>query len=367
MTEIGVGVSGSRSLATVRLATEEQSALANKQVATSRPRVVDLIQQNCTLHAKTPGRNVRMLRLHDVEGFVAEMRNVERRHPVFVLSPHQEGGHAVDPGKLASLCIGIADVVAIPDGEDTYALERALGRGMCPYRGAIDILWPVAVGQWSRHVPRTRILSEHFEEMRFERRDPHSELLARVCHETSTSVAGRHHDLASVRQLRLRCELDKERRQLARSATPDQLDLLKLYAEVEAQDREKIQQLESKVRSLESQLVAEHASTEEAEQAKKEAERKAEHLEQAVQAAKRGRANDGAADPRLRSAVDKLRQEKQNLEGLGLAPRQLKPWCLRCTYRHKHLHPGRLLAQFGQHLQGSSCRPCKHQQLRKRR
>jgi len=325
VTEIAVAASGARSLVTVRLATEEQSALANKQVATSRPRVVDLIQQNCTLHSKTPGRDVRKLRLHDVEGFVAEMRDVERRHPVFVLSPHQEGGHAVDPSTLASNCIGIADVVAIPDGEDTYALERALGRGMCPYGGAIDILWPVAVGQWPRHVPRTRILSEHFEEMRVERRDPHSELLARVCHETSTSVSGHHHDLASVRQLRLRSELDKERAKLAQSATPDQLELIAMYEKIEQDDKAANEKLQATIAALCYELCAERTAKEEAEEAAKQSQRKADSLEHAANSVKKGRAGADDETLRFRAAFLRLQDQCPTLEDSLTALEHLFP------------------------------------------
>lgn len=314
ITEVGLSLWSNRSIATIRLLTEEQSALANKPVATTRPGVVDLIQSSCTLHAKTPGRTVHALGLHDVDAFVEHLRDRDRRHPVFVLSPHQDGGHAVDPIRLANLCIGIADVAAIPDGVDTFALEHALGAGMCPYRGAVDIVWPMASGEGLRRIARTRILAEHFEEMRFQQRDPHGELLARVCHETNAMVAWHHGDLASVRSLRLRRELESAREKLSRAVPPGERELLTMYEQVEKEDKQKIQGLEERVQQLEGDLVAQRAATGEAEQATREAQHKAEALEHALRESKRGSTTDAGDRQRLREAVQRALQKEPTLE-----------------------------------------------------
>lgn len=314
ITEIGVSAWGSKSVVTVKLSTEEQSTLANDPVATTRPGIVDAIQRACTLHSKTPGRDVRALRLQDADGFAATLRDEGRRHPILVVSPTMDGKHVVDPARLAALCIGVADVVAIPGGEDTYALERALGAGECPYHGAVDVIWPVASGRGPRRVPRTRILAEHLAEMLDRGLDPHSELLARVCHETNATVALHHHDLAAVRHLRLRSELDVVRAKLEQSATPDQLELIAMYEQIEKDDKAENERLKESVEALRADLRAERTAKEEAEEAVKQAQRKADSLEHAANAARRGRAEAGDDTIRFRESFLRVQDQRPTLE-----------------------------------------------------
>ena len=315
LTEVGLSLwDGTKSCATVLLQTEEQSALANVPIATTRPRVVHMIQETCRLHGRTPGKTVRKLTIADVDAFLSFARDRDRKHPVLLLSHREDGRPALPPERLAELCLGIADVALIPAGEDTFALERALGQGMCPYRGAVFILWPTAGAGLNSHVQRTRVFAEQIDELLARGMDPASEVLARVCHETNATVSGWHVDLAAVRTLRLRLDLDLARQKLSASASPEQLVLLGMYEQTEKDDKKKIDDLKAEVDLLNSTVRAERASREDAEQESKEARHKANALEQSLREAKRTSASDCCGSEQLRQATLRAVQGQPTLE-----------------------------------------------------
>ena len=304
ITEVGLSLwNGKNSSATIRLSTEEQSALANVPISTTKPRIAQMILEACRLHAKTPGKTVQPLRTTDADAFAQFARDTQRRHPIVVVSHAMGGGTAVPVADLAAMLVGIADVALIPRDEDTRALQRALPNGMCPYLGAINILWPPSSdGEFSR-VARTTLLPEHLEELRRQGKDVAAELMARVCHETNRDIGAWHVDIIGVRQLRQRLDLDLTRERLARSATPEQRELLGIYIEVEKEDKERIAALKQQVEALNAQLTAARSDSEEANAALRKAEGKASSLEAAIDEAKRANNRSAAVDEVTRQAL----------------------------------------------------------------
>jgi hypothetical protein len=314
ITEIGLSVwSGTLSYATVRLQTEEQSALALAPIATTRPKVTELILNSCKLHRKTPGGNPREVREDDVGAFTSLVRDRDRRHPILLVRRGSDGFFSVSPARVAELCVGIAEVAVVSLDQSDWEFPATLGN-LLPEPGSVHILWPVAEGKWAEGVAKTRILAEHVEEALRRGDDPSGIVLARVCHETNAKVSGWHIDTAAVRTLRLQFDLRLARERIEKSATPEQVELLAMYEKFEKDDKAKIAELERKVERANDIAVAERAARGEAEEEAKQARLKAETLEHAFQDSKR--APNGATPDRLRlrEALHKILHSEPSLE-----------------------------------------------------
>lgn len=314
-TEIGVSAwAGKHSKATVRLTTEEQSALASVPIATTRPRIAQMILETCQIHGLTPGKTVQTLQQKDARAFLDVVRNTHRRHPVVVVSHPPAGRIALPTEHLADMLVGIADLAVIPADEDTRALQRLLDPGMCPYLGAASILWPPSRDGSRTRVARTTLLAENLEELRRQGKDVAAELMARVCHETNREIGSWHTDLASVRHFRQRLELDLARQQLASSASPEQRELLAMYEKLEKEDKLKIEDLSKQVAGLQGELTAAQADIDAAESNKKEAEHKATALELAVQQAKLSATKNHAVPATVCAALHRAIEDNPTLE-----------------------------------------------------
>ena len=146
------------------------------------------------------------------------------------------------------------------------------------------------------------MLAEQIDELLAQGKDPASEVLARVCHETNATVSSWHVDLAAVRNLRLRLDLDLARQKLSTSASPEQLVLLGMYEQTEKDDKKKIDDLKDEVDRLNDALRAERSFREDAEQDCKEARHKANVMEQALKALNRGHSATNTLSDGLRHA-----------------------------------------------------------------
>ncbi|MCC7387319.1 MAG: hypothetical protein IT431_00980 [Phycisphaerales bacterium] len=261
LVEVGVHGGGKRTTCTVVLQTREASAQVSADVQTTRPLVVPEILARCRLTSDTPGGRLIRLTEADCEAFDWSVRDPDRKHPILQVSPRPEGGYCVDPARLSDLLVGIADVVIIPEGTDTFAIADAIGSRFSAYHGAVNVLWPMVNGATGCFVPSTRLLAPDLEGISAQGRRPEADLLAMVAHRSNASIARTHLSPERVQALALRAALDT-----AKSHNAEESELTALYRDVDEEQRARIASLqndledeegrrseaESKVRELEA-------------------------------------------------------------------------------------------------------------------
>lgn len=59
-----------------------------------------------------------------------------------ILSANRDGYFPVEPERLRSILVGLADVVCVPPTEDTFAIEELVGRRFMAFGGALNIVFP---------------------------------------------------------------------------------------------------------------------------------------------------------------------------------------------------------------------------------
>lgn len=272
ITEVGVTSDAGRSRCTVLLHTEEQSALVHHRPDTTRPWIVTGIEQACSLHRSTPGGAVKTLCLEDSDAFLSVARDPDRSYPIVQISHDQDGRMLLDGSRMAGLSLGIALVAVIPQDVDTFALEHEVGRALCSFGGAINILWPAVRRQGSAFVPTTRLYAEDLLDFAERGLSPERECLARICHYTNPGLARSHVSPERVRAQRLQRAIEQARAERGSGADPG---LVAMIDEIDREQRDEIKALGQKISGLERELKA---VQEERDEAQRKAAALADHL-----------------------------------------------------------------------------------------
>ncbi len=234
---------------TVLLETSEISARVLSPVQVTRPLLVESLLLECTPAADTPGIRVKVLTPESARAFGFLVTDQRRTHPLIVISAMPSGEFLVDIERLRSLVAGLADVVQIPSNADTFALADILGKEHAAWNGAVNVLFAPRVRAAERFVPRTRLLPVHLAEIRAEGRSVESELLSIVAHRMNVPNSRRHVRPEAVREVALRREILRRRREAEQVGST--AELLPLYEEADRESKLKIQQLEDWNRDLE--------------------------------------------------------------------------------------------------------------------
>lgn len=258
LTEIGVESNPNGAQCTVLLHTRETSTRVFSRTHTTRPLVVQKILAPLTLKSGTPGGVARPLTANDCEAFMWSVNDAGREHPIVQVSPTDNGGYLVDPNHLADLLTGIADLVVIPPGENTFAISDALGSRFSAYHGAVNILWPSVERDGQVFVPSTRLLADELEEIRANGGRSESELLSTVCSRTNDSIARRHVSVERIRALGLQARLEA-----ARAAGEEDTELAQLAKEIDGEQKSQIDALDSENQAKDREIVAMKAERDE--------------------------------------------------------------------------------------------------------
>jgi hypothetical protein len=83
----------------------------------------------------------------DAESSSAFLREVERDkrdYPIVVLSTSHDGEYPVEPERLRSILVGLADVVCVPADEDTFSIEEVVGRRFMAFGRALNMYFLAA-------------------------------------------------------------------------------------------------------------------------------------------------------------------------------------------------------------------------------
>jgi hypothetical protein len=256
VTELGVEDPGSESdiRATVLLETSEISARVLGPVLITRPLLIEHLLQECAPTSDTPGLTVRSLTPESAKAFEYVVTDERRAHPLIVISPTAAGEFVVDVARVRSLVAGLAEVVRIPPGADTFALADILGKEHVAWLGAVRVLFPPRTRGSERFVPRALLLAEQLGEIVAEGRSAEAEILSIVAHRMNLTNSRGHIRPDTVQELSLRREILRRRREAEEAGST--AELLPLYEEADRENSQKIRQLEDWNRELESLVDA---------------------------------------------------------------------------------------------------------------
>ena len=212
--EVGV----KKSVATLEVScvvkTDERSTLVSSPVSASQPRVIQYVANN-VLSAKdadfvdaVPGEFVKSVGedRDSYRAFRAEIERRDREGAIVLVSATPDGEYLVNPKRLQKTLVGLAHVVQVLPGADSYEMVEVLGQPWSAWNGAINILaFPSPVGVRSRYFLHDVIRTWGEEPQRI------AQVLAWVTASTNMPRLRMHVRPEGVMQLSMRRRLEKVR------------------------------------------------------------------------------------------------------------------------------------------------------------
>lgn len=252
LTEVGINSLDANISCSILLQTRELSTWAYVPVQTTRPGVVHNILTSCSLKIVACSGRVSPLTENDAEAFDYGVKDHSRTFPIVQVSCREDGTYPIHPKDVANLLAGIADVVSIPPTANSFAIKAILGPDLCPYHGAINVLWPPVRATSGTFIPTSRMLAAHIDERRAANDSPEQALLALICHRTNAPFARRHISPEIVQTSIVRAAIDS----LQKSAKASDSELAALYREVDQEQTKKISSLTQQLAEKEGELSA---------------------------------------------------------------------------------------------------------------
>lgn len=192
---------------TFLLRTDEASARVLTPIQVTRPRIVLDVVAQCQPVGETPGIRVKVLDESSASAFLADIERASRTYPVVVISPKRDGTYPISPERMQTLLVGIADVVKVALGVDTFELEKILGRRYGAWGGAINVLYRAKLGKNRVYCDSSLYLPERLAELAEAGTSLDSEILSAVTHQTNVPASWHHISLGVVDQAVLRAQL----------------------------------------------------------------------------------------------------------------------------------------------------------------
>ena len=199
--------------------TDDLSTLVSKLPSASQPRVIRYIVSNvlgsrdADFVDALPGEFVKSIGedRDSYRAFLAEIERPERDGALVLLSATREGEYLVNPDLLQRTLVGLADVVQVKPGSNSYEMEEVLGRSRSAWDGAITILSIPSAGS----VRSRYFLSDEIETWGDERQRI-SQILARVTANTNVPRLRNHVRPRGVEMLAVRRRAQARLAQIAR-------------------------------------------------------------------------------------------------------------------------------------------------------
>ena len=128
---------------------DERSTLVSSPVSASQPRLIRYIHTNilsakwdAEFAATVPGMIVRTIGQDrdSYRAFLFEIQRHNRDAAIVLISPTREGEYLIHPTALQRILIGLANVVQVLPGSNTYEMEEVLGRPRSAWNGAVNVL-----------------------------------------------------------------------------------------------------------------------------------------------------------------------------------------------------------------------------------
>lgn len=192
---------------TILLRTDEISARVTAPIQVTRPRIVQTLMEACEPSGDTPGLRVKRLDESSASAFLMEVEREGRQYPIVVVSANRDGVYTVQPERLRSLLVGIAEVVEVPAGVDTFKIEEIVGGRYGAWGGAINVLFQARTSDRGVYCERTLYRAADLADLTADGKNLDSEILATVTHRTNLPYSWKHISLEVVSQAVLRSQL----------------------------------------------------------------------------------------------------------------------------------------------------------------
>lgn len=129
--------------------TDESSTLVLAPVRASQPRLVRYIirdikssGKDASIDKAVPGQILKSIGedRDSYRAFLYEIERSDRNAAIVLVSPTQEGKYLVDPAKLQTILIGLADVVQVQRDSEIFVMSDVLGNNRSAWDGAINVI-----------------------------------------------------------------------------------------------------------------------------------------------------------------------------------------------------------------------------------
>lgn len=248
------------------LRTDEVSARVTASIQVTRPKLVEQLIQSCNPLGQTPGLKVKQLTLESAPAFLHEVEREGRNYPVVILSTNRDNEFPVEPDRLRSILVGLADVVCVPAEEDTFAIEEIVGRRFMAFGGALNIVFPRRQGERGLFCETVLLRADEIADLLDSGLSIESEVLSTITHRTNLPCSWRHISPEKVGQAVLRAQLAQ---MIERAKAGDQSEELTEYVallesadqELQSKDKELVrirsnyEEKEQEVRSLQADIA----------------------------------------------------------------------------------------------------------------
>lgn len=228
--------------------TSEISINVPQPKVTTRPRLIAEIMKRCKPSRQTAGTDIKLLEnLDDVEALAYELEFEGRRYPIILISPTTEGEYLVDLERLFYQTCGLAQIVKIPIGMDTFKITEILGKSRSSYNGAINIVFPMYQKGMNKIIPTYLLLENDIEDWKDSGFPPESEILRIISHRMNLPNSRIHITSEMVKDALRKHELDKLRQRHINGENSQQyLELLEEQMQGDAlKYKEQIQNLQT--------------------------------------------------------------------------------------------------------------------------
>lgn len=238
ITEVGVRqeAADKSSECSLLLKTDEVSALVTAPIHVTRPKLVEQLIQSCNPVGQTPGLIVKCLNEESAPAFLREVERDKRDYPIVLISPMRNAAYPVEPERLRSILVGLADVVTVPMMADTFAIQDIVSRRYIAFGGAINIIFPARTDDRRQFCETARIRPEEIDNILEGGNSIESAVLAVITHRTNLPLSWRQISQELVSQAILRTQLSL---MIERAKKSDHSDELAEYiALLETADQE---------------------------------------------------------------------------------------------------------------------------------
>lgn len=255
---------------TFLLKSDEASTRVSAPIQVTRPRIVLDVVAQCQPAAATPGLTVKQLNESSAEAFLAEVERANRTHPIVVISARRDGTYMVQPERIRSLLVGIADVVEVTASANTFEIEKLLGKKYGAWGGALNVLYRSKAGRDGVYCDNSLYRPDRLNDLLEAGVNLESEILATVTHQTNVPTSWRHISLNVVDQAVLHMDLAnavERAKQTDEGAeyivlledamnqmTAKDISINELHAELQERD-DRVNALEANVQSLKHSLT----------------------------------------------------------------------------------------------------------------
>ncbi len=198
----------------ILLKTDEISARVESNIQPTVPYVVHEIIRKCSLSPETIGLAVIPLENNwETAAFGYTIEQPERKHPIVLISPKEDGTYNLNFERLRFFLESIAEVIQIPVGTDTFQIGKIIGNQYVSWRGAINIIFPQVTYRGDTYFPCKRLTPDAINNLLSSGIEIEREILSLILHRINLPNSWRHITPEKVADVIRKDELKRLRNQ----------------------------------------------------------------------------------------------------------------------------------------------------------